>query len=108
MAEPPNLAGSETRSEGSGGAAPDGAGAGVPRAARQRRPLPSPLGVITATLGLFFVVLTLLAIQVRNGRDPALGPGPAVPALTQGGAAAKGTSQQAAAIVTRASPAPPP
>jgi hypothetical protein len=65
--------------------------------------------VITATLGLFLVILTLLAIQVRNGRDPALGPGAAVPALTQP-AAGKGTKarQQAAQIVTRTSPAPPP
>ena len=66
--------------------------------------------MITATLGLFFVVLTLLAIQVRNGRDPALGPGPAVPALTQPAVAGKGAAaqQQAAQIVTRTSPAPPP
>ena len=36
--------------------------------------------MITAALGLFFVVLTLLAIQVRSGRDPALGPGLVSPA----------------------------
>jgi hypothetical protein len=87
--------------------------AGTPppvRPARRRRPLPSPLSVIAATLGLFFVVLTLLAIQVRNGRDPALGPGPAVPALSQPAAAGKGAQaqQQATAIVSRTSPAPPP
>jgi len=70
----------------------------------ERRPLPSPLAVITATLGLFFVVLTLLAIQVRNGRDPALGPGP----VTISRPAAKGTAQQATSIVSRTSPAPPP
>jgi hypothetical protein len=79
-----------------------------PKAPRKGRPLPSPLAVITAALGLFFVVLTLLAIQVRNGRDPALGPGPVVtltqPAAT-GGAQA---TQQATSIVTRTSPAPPP
>jgi hypothetical protein len=65
--------------------------------------------VITASLGLFLVILTLLAIQVRNGRDPALGPGPVPPALTQP-ATGKGTKaqQQAAQIVTRTSPAPPP
>ena len=78
---------------------------------KRRRP-PSPLAVITASLGLFFVVLTLLAIQVRSGRDPALGPGLASPAaLSQpvtgkGGAAAP--AQEAAAIVTRTSPVPPP
>jgi hypothetical protein len=82
----------------------------APRPAPKRRRRPSPLSVITAALGLFFVVLTLLAIQVRNGRDPALGPGPAVPALSQ--PAAKGGTTAAAAqateIVTRTSPAPPP
>jgi hypothetical protein len=80
------------------------------KAPPRRRAAPSPLAVITATLGLFFVVLTLLAIQVRNGRDPALGPGPAVPALTQPVAAGKGAAaqQQAAQIVTRTSPVPPP
>lgn len=76
---------------------------------KRRRPPPSPLAVITASLGLFLVIVTLLAIQVRNGRDPALGPGPAVPALTQP-AAGKGAraQQQAAQIVTRTSPVPPP
>lgn len=79
--------------------------------APKRPRTPSPLAVITSALGLFFVVLTLLAIQVRSGRDPALGPGIATPpALSQpvagkGGAAAQ---SQAAAIVTRTSPVPPP
>jgi hypothetical protein len=61
--------------------------------------------VITAGLGLFFIVLTLLAIQVRNGRDPALGPGPAVQAsqpLVKGSKA-----QQATQVVSRTSPVPP-
>ena len=49
--------------------------------------------MITAALGFFFVILTLLAIQVRNGRDPALGPGPAVPAVSQ--PAGKGGAGQA-------------
>ncbi len=75
---------------------------------KRRRPPPSPLSVITATLGLFFVILTLLAIQVRNGRDPALGPGPAVPALSQPAGKNAQATQQAATIVTRTSPAPPP
>lgn len=81
----------------------------TPKVPPKRRPLPSPLTVITATLGLFFVVLTLLAIQVRNGRDPALGPGPAVAALSQ--PAVKGgaeSTQQATTIVSRTSPIPPP
>jgi hypothetical protein len=68
-----------------------------------RRPLPSPLAVITATLGLFFVVLTLLAVQVRLGRDPALGPGAVAPVATQ--PVTGGTKvQQATKLVTRTSP----
>jgi hypothetical protein len=85
----------------------------VPDKPAPRRPrAPSPLAVITSALGLFFVVLTLLAIQVRSGRDPALGPGlvsPAAitkPATGKGGTAAQ--TQQAASLVTRASPVPPP
>ncbi len=62
--------------------------------------------MITATLGLFFIVLTLLAIQVRNGRDPALGPGPAVSGTSQ--PLVKGAqTQQATKIVSRSSPVPP-
>jgi hypothetical protein len=99
----------EAQRRDAGEAPSGGAQAPAPPPTRQRRPPPSPLSVITAALGLFFVVLTLLAIQVRNGRDPALGPGPAVPALTQPVAGGKGApAQQAAAIVTRTSPAPPP
>lgn len=77
-----------------------------PKPRPPRRPLPSPLAVIVATLGLFLVVLTLLVIQVRNGRDPALGPGPVVPAVVKPGA--KGAEATATSIVTRTSPAPPP
>jgi hypothetical protein len=79
--------------------------------ARKRPRAPSPLAVITTSLGLFFVVLTLLAIQVRSGHDPALGPGivspPAIvqPAAGKGGKAA---ATEAAAIVTKTSPVPPP
>lgn len=82
-------------------------GAQAPQTARpQRRPLPSPLAVITAGLGLFFIVLTLLAIQVRNGRDPALGPGPVVQSSNQ--PLAKGSkAQQATQVVSRTSPVPP-
>lgn len=77
-----------------------------PKPARARKPLPSPLAVIVATLGLFLVVLTLLVIQVRNGRDPALGPGPVVPVISKPGTA--GAQAQATTIVSRTSPAPPP
>lgn len=81
--------------------------------ARRRAKAPGPLAVITASLGLFFVVLTLLAIQVRSGRDPALGPGLASPAAiskpTAGTAGAATTpAQEAAGIVTKTSPPPPP
>jgi hypothetical protein len=69
---------------------------------KPRRRTPSPLAVITATLGLFLVVLTMLAIQVRNGRDPALGPGPVVQIVGKPGA--KGQVAQATSIVTRSSP----
>jgi hypothetical protein len=37
-----------------------------------RKPLPSAWNVIVATLGLFLVILTLLALQVRSGKDPSL------------------------------------
>lgn len=82
--------------------------------ARRRPKAPGPLAVITASLGLFFVVLTLLAIQVRSGRDPSLGPGLVSPAaITKPAAGTSGTAgtaatQEAAAIVTRTSPPPPP
>jgi hypothetical protein len=62
--------------------------------------------VITAALGLFFIVLTLMAIQVRNGRDPALGPGP-LPAPTSQPLAGNGNVNQATKIVTRSSPTRP-
>lgn len=78
----------------------------------KRNKPPTPLAVITASLGLFFVVLTLLAIQVRSGRDPALGPGIVSPAAISrpatGKAGATAPAQEAAAIVTKASPVPPP
>ena len=71
-----------------------------------RRPLPSPLAVITATLGVFFIVLTLLAVQVRNGRDPALGPGP-VTAKTSQPLSKSTQAKQATRIVTQTSPTAP-
>ena len=73
---------------------------------RPSRPSPSPLAVITAALGLFFVVLTLMAIQVRNGRDPALGPGP-LPAPSSQPVAGKTGASQATKLVTRTSPTRP-
>lgn len=93
---------------------PPGSGAESPAKAtpppkpRPRRPLPSPLAVIVATLGLFLVVLTLLAIQLRNGRDPALGPGPVIQVVGKPGAKGTKAQTQATAIVSRTSPAPPP
>jgi hypothetical protein len=79
-------------------------------APKRSRPPGGALAVITATLGLFLVVLTLLAIQVRSGRDPALGPGLVAPVT--GEATVKGTkgtqTQQATTIVSRTSPVPPP
>lgn len=44
----------------------------APRTPQPRRPAPSALNVITGALGLFLVILTLLALQVRSGRDPSL------------------------------------
>ena len=79
--------------------------AGTTRAAR--RPPPSPLAVITGVLGLFFIVLTLLALQMRNGRDPALGPGPAVVTKSRPQATGAAATQQATQVVTQSSPAPP-
>ena len=96
-------AGGRVSKEGRGGPRPS-----TPRPAR--RPRPSPLAVITAALGLFLIVLTLLAIQVRKGRDPALGAGPATPVLAKPGANGRNQAAQSQAtkIVSRTSPAPPP
>lgn len=85
-----------------------GAADAPPPPKKPRRPLPSPLAAIVATLGLFLVVLTLLAIQVRTGRDPALGPGPVIQVVGKGGAKGTAAQSQATAIVSRTSPAPPP
>jgi hypothetical protein len=35
---------------------------------------PSPLGLLAGSLAAFFALLALLAVQVRAGGDPALGP----------------------------------
>lgn len=47
------------------------------RPARPARRRPGPLPVVCGSIGVFLVVLTLLAAQLRAGRDPALGAGPA-------------------------------
>lgn len=44
----------------------------TPRTPPARRPAPSALNVIVGALGLFLVILTLLALQVRSGKDPSL------------------------------------
>jgi len=87
---------------------PSTAAAAPPKPRPARRPLPSPLAVIVATLGLFLVVLTLLTIQLRNGRDPALGPGPVIQVVGKQSAKGSQAKTQATAIVSRTSPAPPP
>ena len=64
------------------GVAPEGAAA-VPRSAGEAAPAaparaaarkPGPAGLMLWSLGAFFVVLAVLAVQVRAGGDPALGP----------------------------------
>ena len=65
--------------------------------------------MITAALGIFFIALTLMAIQVRNGRDPALGPGP-IPATATQTVKPNGkpaTPATPAKVATRTSPVPP-
>ncbi len=66
------------------------------RAAPRRKPLPSALNVITGALGLFLVVLTLLALQVRSGNDPSLSGG------TSSSSGTTGSGSKAAAAATRA------
>lgn len=72
------------------------------RAPRARRRPPSPLHVITATLGLFLVILTLLAFQVRAGKDPSLSSGTSG---TSGPSSSSSSSSKTAVkqIVTRTS-----
>jgi hypothetical protein len=61
----------------------------------KRKPLPSALNVITGALGLFLVVLTLLALQVRSGNDPSLSGG------TSSSSGTTGSGSKAAAAATR-------
>jgi hypothetical protein len=64
----------EARTEEMRGAEPVAAPRPAPaRAARPKRPGAWP--VAAATLGTFLVVIAVLAIQLRNGDDPALGAG---------------------------------
>jgi hypothetical protein len=75
------------------------AGAATPRTPPARRAAPSALNVITGALGLFLVVLTLLALQVRSGKDPSLSP-------SANGTSASGSASAAAAtrkVVTKTS-----
>ncbi len=63
----------------------------------------SAVNVVAAALGLFIVVLTLLVLQVRAGKDPSLGSGGTSSA---GGTSAAGSSAAAAAtrtVVTKSS-----
>jgi len=72
------------------------------RSPTRRKPLPSALNVITGSLGLFLVVLTLLALQVRSGNDPSLSRS----ATSAGGTTASGSKAAAAAtrkVVTKTS-----
>ena len=66
------------------------------RAAPARKPLPSAINVITGGLGLFLVVLTLLALQVRSGHDPSLS------GATSTSSGTTGSGSKAAAAATRA------
>jgi hypothetical protein len=45
----------------------------------RRRPPVGSLPVVTAALGGFLILLTVLALQMRSGRDPALKPEAAAP-----------------------------
>jgi len=77
--------------------------AGRPPVRKQptRSPLPSPLNVIATGLALFLVVLTLLVLQMRAGKDPSLGSG------TSGAAGTSSTGSSAASstrtVVTKTS-----
>lgn len=68
-----------------------------------RRKGPSPITVITGTLGLFFVVLTLLAFQVRAGKDPSLSKTPAATSATAGGGASSPAATATRKLVTKTS-----
>ena len=50
----------------------------------RRRRRPGPLPVILSTIATFLVVLTLMAVQLQSGHDPALGSGAQVAQLGSG------------------------
>lgn len=68
---------------------------------RSRRRPPSPLIVVTGTLGLFLVLLTLLAFQVRAGKDPSLSQGAASGSSTP--KAGKAAAAATKSVVTKTS-----
>lgn len=67
----------------------------APRPRRAPKPLPSALNVITGTLGLFLVILTLLALQVRSGKDPSLAQSPASSSGTTGSSSSAAATRTA-------------
>lgn len=77
---------------------------GTPRpSSSPRRPLPSALSVITGGLGLFLVILTLLALQVRSGRDPSLSQGTSSATGGTSSAGSKSSSAATRSVVTKTS-----
>jgi hypothetical protein len=58
----------------------------------RRRRRPGPLPVILGTIATFLVVLTLMAVQLQSGHDPALGSGAQVAQLGKGRAVVTRTS----------------
>ena len=73
------------------------------RAAPRRKPLPSAINVITGALGLFLVVLTLLALQVRSGNDPSLSSGTSTSSGGTTGSGSKASAAATRAVVTKTS-----
>jgi hypothetical protein len=58
-----------------GGPPPRAAGRATPGARPRRRRRPGPGRVVAGSLALFLMLFALLAWQMRNGGDPALGAG---------------------------------
>ena len=77
----------------------------APRPRPAKRKGPSALTVITGTLGTFFIVLTLLAFQVRAGKDPSLSKAPAAASSSSAGTSAPSSAATKAtkAVVTQTS-----
>ncbi len=74
--------------------------ASTPRPRPARRKGPSPITVVTGTLGLFLVTLTLLAFQVRAGKDPSLSRAAPVTSTSNGTAPATGAATKSVATKT--------